>query len=140
MISLKVLLPGFILDCVIKLLKEKDPFGYASTQIGFVDQVAKRHVVNVKDHWVNVARFSAPPQVFRGQEVGNGPPHNEPRERGDFAWCLDPLLLILSTLYVWTAQFAIKNPRLYDEFPTEITDLLNKCTKIDKSKTTMPHP
>ena len=75
--------------------------------------------------------FLRPPLVFRGQEVGNGPPHNEPRERGDFALCLDHLLLILVTLYVWTTPFAIKRPRLYDEFTTEGNDLQNKCTKID---------
>ena len=34
-----------------------------------------------------------PPSSFRGQEVGNEPPHNEPRERGDFAFCLDHLRL-----------------------------------------------
>ena len=51
--------------------------------------------------------FLCPPQIFRGQEVENEPPHNEPRERGEFAFCLDHLLLILITLSVWITQFAI---------------------------------
>ena len=50
-------------------------------------------------------RVSPPPRIFRGHEVGNEPPHNEPTERGDFTFCLDHLFLILLTLYVWTTHF-----------------------------------
>ena len=63
-------------------------------------------IVNKHCRWPPVARFSPPPSLSsREKEVENEPPHNEPRERGNFAFCLDHLLLILITLYVWIPHF-----------------------------------
>ena len=51
-----------------------------------------------------VPRLSAPP-FLQEKRGGNEPPHNEPRERGNFALCLNHLPFILITLYVWITNF-----------------------------------